>query len=100
MTSPQIIGRIKFISNYTCQDCGIKTDKVEAHHQIPGDDSSLICLCKGCHVKRHYGTYTPEALNRINPELWRKMKASAISQGLKIHEWIEQAIIEKLKGEK
>lgn len=101
MTSPYIIDKTKFEAKYTCQDCGIKSDKLEAHHQIPGNDNSLICLCKGCHVKRHHGTYTPtDASSKINPDIWRKMKASAISQNLKIHEWIEQAIIKKLEEDK
>ncbi len=37
--------------------------------------------------------------NKINPDVWRKMKASAISQNLKIYEWIEQAIIDKLNND-
>ena len=37
--------------------------------------------------------------NKINPIIWRKMKASAISQNLKIYEWIEQAIIDKLNND-
>lgn len=101
MTNPYIISKVKFDANYTCQDCGMKSDKLEAHHQIPGDDNSLVCLCKGCHVKRHYGTYTPNnALNKINPDVWRAMKAAAIMQNLKISEWIEQAIIDKLNNDK
>jgi len=39
------------------------------------------------------------AKSKINPDIWRKMKASAISQNLKIYEWIEQAIIDKLNND-
>lgn len=36
--------------------------------------------------------------NRIDPIVWRKMKASAIEQGVKIHEWLEDAIKRKLEA--
>ncbi len=34
---------------------------------------------------------------KINPDVWRKMKIAAMSQNLKIYEWIELAIVEKLE---
>lgn len=37
--------------------------------------------------------------NKVDPILWRRMKASAINQNLKIYEWIEQAITDKLNNE-
>jgi len=37
---------------------------------------------------------------KINPDVWRAMKAAAIMQNLKISEWIEQAIIDKLNNDK
>ena len=36
---------------------------------------------------------------RIADELWLKMKISAIRQGMKIHEWLEDAIKLKLEME-
>jgi hypothetical protein len=37
--------------------------------------------------------------NKINPDVWRLMKAAAIMQNLKIYEWIERAIIDKLNND-
>ena len=37
--------------------------------------------------------------HKVSPDIWRKMKASAIMQNLKIYEWIEQAIIDKLNND-
>lgn len=38
--------------------------------------------------------------NKIDPALWRRMRASAMYQGLKIHEWLAEAIEKKLATEK
>jgi len=34
---------------------------------------------------------------KIDPDVWHKMKIAAMSQNLKIYEWIELAIVEKLE---
>jgi 5-methylcytosine-specific restriction endonuclease McrA len=42
-------------ASFTCQDCGKKNSRLEAHHIIPsrlnGSDSihNLITLCSSCH---------------------------------------------------
>ena len=43
---------VKSNAKYTCRECG-KTEFIHAHHKIPRDDNSLICLCAGCHSKKH-----------------------------------------------
>ena len=35
-----------------CEECGA-SDKLQVHHQIPGDDISTILLCAECHHKHH-----------------------------------------------
>ena len=53
---------------FTCQDCGIKGDRLDIHHIIPflieynNSLSNLITLCRGCHMKR-------EKLNVIKQEV-------------------------------
>lgn len=36
--------------------------------------------------------------NKIDPIIWRKMRASAIRQDVKISEWLEDAIKRKLEA--
>lgn len=43
---------VKASAGYKCVKCG-SMDKVQAHHQIRGDDSSMICLCASCHADEH-----------------------------------------------
>jgi 5-methylcytosine-specific restriction endonuclease McrA len=85
--------KVKAAANYTCQECGSK-QSIQTHHQVPKDDDSLICLCKACHSLKH-----PVKSEGIDPELWIRMRASAIRKGQKIHEWLEDAIRNWLKME-
>lgn len=52
MKTQTAIQRAKTRDKFTCQECGSK-HKVQAHHNIRGDDTSLITLCAECHSKRH-----------------------------------------------
>ncbi len=40
------------------------------------------------------------AKNKINPSLWKAMKISAMGKNQKIHEWLSDAIREKLLQER
>ena len=44
--------RVKSNAHYTCQECG-STEYVQAHHLVPGDDSTLVSLCAECHSRKH-----------------------------------------------
>lgn len=44
--------QVKANAHYTCQECG-STELIQAHHKIPGDDTTLIALCAECHSKKH-----------------------------------------------
>lgn len=44
--------RKKLVDGKPCIRCGA-TENIHAHHQIPGDDSSLIPVCKTCHPTEH-----------------------------------------------
>ncbi|MBR4316826.1 MAG: FAD-dependent thymidylate synthase [Alphaproteobacteria bacterium] len=64
----QIAHKVHKKYNYTCQDCGAKNKKLNAHHIIPVeidmtkayDFNNLISLCNDCHKKRHkmLGSYS------------------------------------------
>lgn len=49
-----------------CSKCG-SLENVHAHHQIPGDDYSLIPLCGACHASHHHATpYTKRNQPPVN----------------------------------
>lgn len=44
--------KVKANAHYICQECG-STELIQAHHEIPSDDDTLIALCAECHSRRH-----------------------------------------------
>lgn len=52
MKTQTAIKLVKVRANYTCQECGSR-NRIQAHHQVRGDDNSLIPLCAECHSERH-----------------------------------------------
>ena len=76
--------KVKANAHYTCQECGA-TELIQAHHQIPGDDNSLIVLCAECHSKKHPDL--PKALffNKRNQPYWHNKSASSIARELGVH---------------
>lgn len=76
--------QIKSNANYTCRQCG-STELVQAHHQIPGDDSTLIALCAECHSQKHPDI--PKALFfSVNHQpYWHNKSASSIARELQVH---------------
>ena len=76
---------IKSNARYTCQECG-STEFIQAHHTIPGDDDSLICLCADCHSKKHPNV--PRALffvTKIRQPYWHNKSASSIAKEMGVH---------------
>jgi len=75
--------RAKANAHHTCQECG-STELIQAHHEIPGDDNSLIALCAECHSKRHPDV--PKALffsTNIQP-YWHNKSASSLAKELSV----------------
>jgi len=71
--------RVKANAHYQCQECG-STELIQAHHERPGDDDSLISLCAECHSQRHPDL--PKALfftKSIQP-YWHNKSASSLAQ--------------------
>lgn len=73
--------KVKANANYQCQECG-STELVQAHHNIPSDDSSLIVLCAECHSSRHPNV--PKALfyTKNHQPYWYNKSASTLAREL------------------
>lgn len=71
--------RAKANAHYQCQECG-STELIQAHHEIPGDDDTLIALCAECHRQRHPDL--PKALffSTNNQPSWENISASSIAR--------------------
>jgi len=76
--------KVKANAHYQCQECG-STELIQAHHEIPGDDNSLIALCAECHSKKHPDV--PKALffSTNNQPYWHNKAAASIAKELGIH---------------
>jgi hypothetical protein len=83
MTSPNIL--VKVNANYTCSRCG-STENVQAHHQVPGDDSTLVVLCGECHSLEH--PEVPKGLItciKSHQPYWVNKSASTLAKELGVH---------------
>lgn len=75
---------IKANAHYTCRECG-STELIQAHHEIPGDDDSLIALCAECHSRKHPNV--PKALffAKGQQPYWHNKSASSLARELGAH---------------
>ena len=76
---------VKANANYTCSLCG-STENVQAHHQVHGDDSSLVVLCGECHSTQHPNT--PKGLItcvKSHQPYWCNKSAGSIARELGVH---------------
>jgi len=76
--------RAKANAGYRCQECG-STELIQAHHEIPGDDSSLIVLCAECHSKRHPNVPKTLFFSTNNQPYWQNKSASSLAKDLGVH---------------
>lgn len=76
--------RAKTNAHYQCQECG-STELIQAHHEIPGDDSSLIALCAECHSKKHPDLPRTLFFNEGLQPYWHNKSASSLARELKVH---------------
>ncbi len=56
--------RRRLIEGRPCGKCG-SSENIHAHHEILGDDESLVPLCRSCHGKEHHGH--PAAKGKLPP---------------------------------
>jgi excisionase family DNA binding protein len=71
--------RAKANAHYTCQECG-STELIHAHHEIPGDDDSLIVLCAECHSKRHPDLSKSLFLSKSNQPYWHNKSTASMAK--------------------
>lgn len=76
--------RVKANARNTCMECA-STELIQAHHEIPGDDDSLIALCAEHHSQRHPDL--PKALffSTNNQPYWHNKSASSLAREFGIH---------------
>lgn len=75
---------VKANAGWKCSECG-STEYVQAHHEIPGDDSSMISLCAEHHSQRHPDV--PKALffNHTSQPYWHNKSAASLARELGVH---------------
>lgn len=71
-------------AKYLCSECGA-TEFIQAHHQIPDDDSSLVCLCATCHSKKHPDIALGLFYAKQTQPYWENISASSLSKQLGCH---------------
>lgn len=76
--------RAKSNARYVCQECG-STEFIQAHHQIPRDDGSLIVLCAVCHSKRHSDVPLGLFFSRTCQPYWENISAASLARQLNKH---------------
>ena len=74
-----IILRAKANAHYQCQECEA-TEYIQAHHQRPGDDSSLIILCGTCHSKEHPDIPKNLFFAKTHQPYWNNVSASSLAR--------------------
>lgn len=76
--------RAKANANYTCRECG-STELIQSHHQIPGDDDSIIVLCAECHSRRHPDVPRALFFNKGVQPYWHNKSASSLAKSFGVH---------------
>jgi hypothetical protein len=81
------IKKAKAKACYTCQECGSK-ELIHTHHEIPGDNKSIVVLCAYCHAKRHPDVPLELFLNSCHKRrspYWRNKSAASLAKELALH---------------
>lgn len=73
--------KVKANARYTCQECG-STELIQAHHETPGDDSSLVALCADCHSRRHPNLPKLLFFTKNHQPYWYNKSAASIAKEL------------------
>lgn len=75
---------VKANTKYICAECG-STELIQAHHQVPGDDRTMIPLCAECHSRKHPNV--PKALffAKDKQPYWHNTSASSIARKFGVH---------------
>jgi hypothetical protein len=71
--------KAKANANFICQHCG-STEMIQAHHQTPGDDSTLIALCAVCHHKQHPDMALGLFTNKMMRPYWENKSMGSLAK--------------------
>ena len=77
------VTQLKSNAKYTCQECG-STELIQAHHEVLGDDDSLVILCAGHHSKRHPNVPKQLFFAKKNQHYWHNTSAASLARTWKI----------------
>lgn len=69
----------KIRANYTCQECG-STEYIQAHHVVPKDDRTLVCLCGLCHSRKHPDVPAQLFFLKSHQPYWRNKSAATLAK--------------------
>jgi hypothetical protein len=71
-------------ARHQCVACG-STERIQAHHQVRRDDSSLVALCAECHSKRHPNVPHDLFFSKNHQPYWHNKSASSLAKELGLH---------------
>lgn len=71
--------RTKMLAGFKCVECGA-TEQLQAHHVIPGDNSTLICLCAECHANKHPEVPRNLILSKNSQPYWENISAASLAK--------------------
>jgi len=67
-----------------CQEC-VSTEFIQTHHEIPGDDSTIVVLCGECHSRKHPDVPKALFLSVHRQFYWFNKSASSLARQLGVH---------------
>ncbi len=76
--------KAKTKAHNTCQECGA-TELIQTHHEIPGDDSTIVVLCGECHSRKHPDAPKALFLSIHRQHYWFNKSAASLARELRVH---------------
>jgi len=77
----KVATRVKSNAHYTCQECG-STEFIQSHHIVPGDDTTLICICGECHSRKHPNIAKKLFFQKCHQPYWTNKSAATLAKEL------------------
>lgn len=78
------VAKAKIKAHYTCEGCSGK-EFIQTHHEIPGDDSTIVVLCGECHSRKHPDVPKALFLSVIRQSYWVNKSAVSLAKELGVH---------------
>lgn len=97
---------MRFLHDYTCEDCGCKSKMLEVHHNYyvrdkylwEYDDDLLMCLCEDCHEFRQG---REEALYVVLGRLMRRVQIDRLEDSVwdSLHDYFHELLMPRISTE-